>query len=64
MLATFHQVVPNQVLKTMDVMRHVCRSFEAFDDPDWNLAQFIKSRFFHKCNQFLVQWLDDIEPYA
>jgi hypothetical protein len=40
----FHRVVPSQVLKTVRIMRRVHRAFEAFDDPDRDLAQFIESR--------------------
>jgi hypothetical protein len=60
----FHRVVPSLVLKTVGVMRRVRRAFEAFDDPDRGLAQFIESMIFHKCDQFLVSWLCDVEPYA
>jgi hypothetical protein len=58
----FHQVVPNLVLKTVDVMRRIHRAFEAFDDRDQNHAQFIESRVFHRCDQFLVPWLRGIGP--
>jgi hypothetical protein len=34
----FHQVVPSLVLKTVSVMHQVRRAFEAFDDPDRDLA--------------------------
>jgi hypothetical protein len=37
----FHQVVPSLVLKTVCVMHQVHRAFEAFDDSDQNLTQFI-----------------------
>jgi hypothetical protein len=50
----FHQVVPSLVLKTMGIMRRVCRAFEAFDDSDQNHAQFVELRIFLKCDQFLV----------
>jgi hypothetical protein len=50
----FHRVIPNLVLKTVGIMRRVSRAFEAFDDPDQDLAQFIELRGFHKCDQFLV----------
>jgi hypothetical protein len=45
-------------------MRQVRRAFEAFDDPDRDLVQFIESLVFHRCEQFLVPWPRDIEPYA
>jgi hypothetical protein len=60
----FHGVVPSVVLKTVDVIYHVRRAFEAFDDPDQDLAQFIDARVFHRCDQFLVLWTSGIEPYA
>jgi hypothetical protein len=52
------------VLKTIGVMHQVHRAFEAFDDPDWDLARFIESRVFHMCHQFLVPWPRGVEPYA
>jgi hypothetical protein len=52
----FHRVVPSLVLKTVVVMHQVCRALKAFDDPDQDLAQFIESRVFHRCDQFLVPW--------
>jgi hypothetical protein len=42
----FHQVFPSLVLKTVGIMRRARRAFEAFNDPDRDLAQFIKSRIF------------------
>jgi hypothetical protein len=42
----FLHVVPDQVLKTVGVMRRVHRAFKAFDDPDLDLTQFIKLRIF------------------
>jgi hypothetical protein len=60
----FHQVIHSLVLKTVSVMRRVHKSFEAFDDLDWDLTQFIMSRFFHRCDQFLVPWPHGVEPYA
>jgi hypothetical protein len=60
----FYLVVPGLVLKTVCVMRRVRRAFEAFNDPDQDLAQFIESRVFHLCDQFLVPWSRGIEPYA
>jgi hypothetical protein len=46
----FHQVVPSLVLKTVGIMCRVCRAFEAFDDLDLNLAQFVELRVFPKCD--------------
>jgi hypothetical protein len=60
----FHRVVLSLVLKTVGVMHRVCRSFEAFDDPDRDLAQFMESRVFHRCDQFLMSWSRCVEPYA
>jgi hypothetical protein len=34
----FHQVVSSLVLKTVGILRLVHRAFEAFNDPDWDLA--------------------------
>jgi hypothetical protein len=34
----FHQVVLSLVLKTVGIMHRVHRAFEAFDDPDRDLA--------------------------
>jgi hypothetical protein len=58
----FHHVVPSLVLKTVGIMRRVRRAFEAFEDPDRDLAQFVEHRIFPRCNQFLVSWVCDIEP--
>jgi hypothetical protein len=58
----FDQVVPSLVLKTMGVMRRFHRAFEAFDDSDQELAQFIKLRIFLRCDQLLVSWPRGIEP--
>jgi hypothetical protein len=52
------------VLNTVGIMHQVRRAFEAFDDPDWDLAQFIESRVFHRCDQFLVPLPHSVEPYA
>jgi hypothetical protein len=49
------------MLKTVGIMRRVCRAFEAFDDPDQVLAQFIELRVFPRCDQFLVTWPHVIE---
>jgi hypothetical protein len=58
----FHQVVPSLVLKTVGIMRRVHRAFEAFDDLDQDLAQFIELRIFPRCDLFQVSWPRDIEP--
>jgi hypothetical protein len=58
----FHQMVPNLVLNTVDIMCRACRAFEIFDDLDRDLAQFIESRVFHWCDQVLVPWPRSIEP--
>jgi hypothetical protein len=50
----FHRVVPNLVLKIMSVMCQVRRAFEAFDDPDRDLAQFVELRIFPRCDKLLV----------
>jgi hypothetical protein len=52
----FHQVVPNLVLKTVGIVYRVRRTFEAFDDSDRDLAQFVEPRVFPRCDQFLVPW--------
>jgi hypothetical protein len=46
----FHHVIPSLVLKTVGVMRQVHIAFEAFNDPDQDLAQFIELRVFHRCD--------------
>jgi hypothetical protein len=43
-------VVPSLVLKTVGIMRRVRRAFEAFDNLDQDLAQFIKLRVFPRCH--------------
>jgi hypothetical protein len=58
----FHQVAPSLVLKSMGIIRRVRRAFEAFDDSDQNLAQFVELRVFPRRDQFLVLWLRGIEP--
>jgi hypothetical protein len=60
----FHRVVLTLALKIIGVMRQVHRAFEAFDDPDRDLTQFIESRVFYRCDQFLVPWLHGVEAYA
>jgi hypothetical protein len=52
----FHQVAPSLVLNTVGIVCRVHRAFEAFDDSDQNLAQFVELRVFPKCDQFLVSW--------
>jgi hypothetical protein len=58
----FHQVAPSLVLKSMGIICRVRRAFEAFDDSDQNLAQFVELRVFPRRDQFLVLWLHGIEP--
>jgi hypothetical protein len=60
----FHRVVLILVLKIVGIIRRVHKAFEVFDDPDQDLAQFIESRVFHRCDQFLVLWSCDVELYA
>jgi hypothetical protein len=60
----FHRVVSSLVLKTLGIMHRVSRALEAFDDPDRDVAQFIESRVFHRCDQFLVPWPRGVEPYG
>jgi hypothetical protein len=55
-------VVPNLVLKTVGIVCHVRRPFEAFDDSDRDLAQFVEQRVFPRCDQFLVPWPRGVEP--
>jgi hypothetical protein len=50
------------VLKIVSIMCQVRKAFEAFDNLDQNLAQFVKLRVFLKCDQFLVSWLCGIQP--
>jgi hypothetical protein len=59
----FHRVVPYLVLKIVNDMHRVHRVFEAFDDPDRDLAQFVELTIFPRCDQFLVPWSRDIEPW-
>jgi hypothetical protein len=61
-LCFFHQVALSLVLKTVGIMCRVHRVFEAFDDLDQNLAQFVKLRVFPRRDQFLVLWPCGIEP--
>jgi hypothetical protein len=42
----FHLAVPSLVLKTVSITSQVRRAFEAFVDPDQDLAQFVKLRIF------------------
>jgi hypothetical protein len=51
------------VLRTISVMNLVHRAFEVFDDPDLDLARFVELRIFPSCDQFLVPWSRDIEPW-
>jgi hypothetical protein len=50
------------MLKTVGVVRQVRRAFEAFDNSDRDLAQFVELRVFPRCDQFIVSWLRGIEP--
>jgi hypothetical protein len=59
----FHRVVPSLVLKSVSVMHQVHRAFQAFDDLDQDLAQFIKLRIFPRCDMFLVLWSCGVEPW-
>jgi hypothetical protein len=54
-------VVPNAVLKIVDIVCQVRRTFEAFDNSDRDLAQFVEPRVFPRCDQFLVSWSHDVE---
>jgi hypothetical protein len=59
----FHQVVPSLVLRTITIMRQVHRAFEAFDDPDQDLARFVELRVFPRSGQLLVPWSRIVEPW-
>ncbi len=48
---------------TISIMCCVHIAFEDFDDPDLDLAQFVELRIFLGCDQFLVTWSHDIEPW-
>jgi hypothetical protein len=50
----FHRIIPSLVLRTMGVMHRVRRAFEAFDNPDQYLAQFVELRICPECDQVLV----------
>jgi hypothetical protein len=58
----FHRVVPNLVLKIVGIMCRIRRIFEAFDDSDRDLAQFVKPRVFPRYDQFLMLWPHGVEP--
>jgi hypothetical protein len=58
----FHQMVPNLVLKAVGIMCRVHRAFMVFHDMDRDLSQFIESRVFHRCDQFIMPWPCSIEP--
>jgi hypothetical protein len=47
----------------MGVMRRVHRAYEAFDDLDRDLTQFVEQMIFLRCVQFLVPWSHGIEPW-
>jgi hypothetical protein len=59
----FHQIVPNLVLRIVSITCQVHRAFKAFDESGRDLAQFIELRLFPRCDQFLVPWPRDIEPW-
>jgi hypothetical protein len=42
----FHRVIPSLVLRTVSIMCRIHRAFEAFDDSDRDLAQFVELRIF------------------
>jgi hypothetical protein len=46
----------------MGVMRQVLRTFEVFDNPDREIAQFVEWRVFPECDQVLVLWSHSVEP--
>jgi hypothetical protein len=48
---------------TIGVMNRVHRAFEASDDLDRDLAQFVELRIFLRCDQFIVPWSRGIEPW-
>jgi hypothetical protein len=51
------------VLRAVGVMCRVHRAFEAFDDPDRDLARFVELRIFPRCDQFFMPWSRGIEPW-
>jgi hypothetical protein len=55
-------VVPNLVLNTVGIVCRVHRTFEAFDDLDRDLAQFVEPIVFPRCDQFLVPWPHGVDP--
>jgi hypothetical protein len=59
----FHEIVLSLVLKSMGIMCPICRAFEAFDNPDRDLSQFVKLMIFSKCDQILVPWPCGVEPW-
>jgi hypothetical protein len=44
------------------IMCRIRRIFEAFDDSDRDLAQFVKPRVFPRYDQFLMLWPHGVEP--
>jgi hypothetical protein len=44
-------------------MHRVYRAFEAFDNLDQDLSQFVGLRIFPRCDQFLVTWSCGIVPW-
>jgi hypothetical protein len=59
----FHRVVPSLVLRTVSVLRRFHRAFEAFDNLNRDLTQFVEQRIFPRGDQFLVPWSRSIEPW-
>jgi hypothetical protein len=51
------------VLRTISIVHRVHRAFEPFDDSDRDLARFVELRIFSRCDQFLVPWSRDKEPW-
>jgi hypothetical protein len=58
----FHRLVLNLVLQTVGNVCRVHRTFEAFDDLDKDLAQFVEPRVCPRCDQLSVLWPRGIEP--
>jgi hypothetical protein len=57
-----HWIFPSLVLRSVDVMRRVHVAFEAFDNPNQDLARFVELRIFPECDQVLVPKPHGIEP--
>jgi hypothetical protein len=58
-----HQIISSLVLKIVGIMHRVHRAFEAFDNLDWELAWFVEQRILLECDQVLVPWSRDIQPW-